>query len=98
MYRTPSPVAQRPALHRQCDRRVEMAARDMTYGIRHRQNRQAEGQRDADKADPEIGKTRGQDRGPASTKCEPECAKELGYASSRQIITHSMPPLRQSGR
>jgi hypothetical protein len=65
-----------------------MAAGDVTDGVRHRQNRQAEGKSDPDKADPEMGEPGGQHGGTAAPEHQPECAKKLCHNATRYIDTH----------
>ena len=61
-----------------CNRRVEMPARDVADRISHRHNGQAKGQRNADQADPDLGEFRRQDGAAAAAQDKPEGADEFG--------------------
>src|SRR3546814_1905940 len=63
------------------DRRIEMAAGNMTDRIDHGHHRQAKGQRNAEEADPQIGKARRDHRAAAAAENQPEGADELGQRS-----------------
>jgi len=54
----------------------------MSDGIGHCQDRQAERERDSDKADPEVWKTGREHGGAAAPENQPECAKKLGQYSA----------------
>jgi hypothetical protein len=71
-----------------CDRRVEVAAADVADGVGHGQHRQAEGKRDADEADPDLGEFRGEHRAAAATQDKPERAEEFG----RELPRHDAGP------
>jgi hypothetical protein len=58
-----------------------MAARDVADRIGHRHDRQAEGERDAEQADADLGEPRGDDGAAATREGEPEGADALGDAS-----------------
>ena len=55
-----------------------MAARDVADGIGHGQHGQAEGERDAEQADADLGKARGDDGAAAAGEGEPEGADRFG--------------------
>ena len=57
-----------PAVKPDGDGRVEMAAGDMADGIGHRHHGQPEGERHAEKADADLGKTGGNHRAAASSE------------------------------
>src|SRR3546814_7576831 len=63
-----------------------MAAGNMTDRIDHGHHRQAKGQRNAEEADPQIGKARRDHRAAAAAENQPEGADELGQ--SLLHITH----------
>ena len=63
MYGRTCLFAQRPAAHSPSgDGRIEVTARDVADGIRHRQHRQAEGERYPEKADAQDWETRREHR------------------------------------
>ena len=74
------------------DRRVEVAARDVTDGISHGQHGQAECKGNAEKADPEVRKAGSQYCGAATTQHQPKRAKELGDNAPGNIAVHRCPP------
>src|SRR3546814_12762056 len=57
-----------------------MAAGNMTDRIDHGHHRQAKGQRNAEEADPQIGKARRDHRAAAAAENQPEGADELGQS------------------
>ncbi len=67
------------------DRRIEVAARDVPDGVGHRQHGQAEGQRDAEEADAQLGKRRRQHRAAAPAEDQPERPDEL-----RPVLSHGL--------
>lgn len=62
------------------DRRVEMAARDGADCVGHSDNCQAAGQRNAEPADPDIGRTRRENCAAAAPEYQPESAVSLGQS------------------
>ncbi len=54
-----------------------MAARDRAEGIGAGQDRQAEGERYAGEADPQIWKGRSKNRAAAPAESKPECAEKF---------------------
>ena len=76
----------KPAGHgkAQRDGRVEVATGDMSHGVGHGQDGQAERQRHAEKADADLGKGSGEDGRAATTEHQPERAEALG----RQSLLH----------
>src|SRR3954454_8390071 len=71
-----------------------MTAGDMPDGVGHGQNRQAEGERDADESDAEVWETSGQHRSPTTPKHQPEGSKDLGRDTPRHIHDRSSPSAR----
>jgi hypothetical protein len=57
--------------------RIEVTARDMPDCVRHRQNRQSEGKRDAQQPDSHTGKCGSQDSATATTQNQPESTDEF---------------------
>ena len=71
-----------------------MPARHMADRIGHGQHGQAEGERDAEKADPEIGKPGGEHGSAAPAEHQPERSEELGGNSPPHVYVHrSLPAL-----
>ena len=70
----------KPASHgkAQRDGRVEVATGNMSDGIGHGQDGEAESQRDTEKADPDLRKGSGEDGRAATTEHQPERAETLG--------------------
>ncbi len=66
------------------DGRVEVAARDVPDRVRHREDRQSEGECHTEQANPKVGESRRQYGCTASTKDEPERAEQLRRHSSRE--------------
>ena len=81
------------------DGRVEMAARDVADGRRHREHGEAEGEGDAQEADPEIGIRGGEHGAAAAAEHEPEGADRLGEkftgheSSSPEGVCRRVPPI-----
>src|SRR5579864_6843052 len=69
-----------------------MPTGDVADGIDHRHDRQAEGERDTEKADPEVRKGGRQDCRAAAAENEPKGAEEFGCRRPYQIVGHSAPP------
>ena len=68
-----------------------MAAGDMSDSRRHREHRQAEGQRHADKADAEVGIGSGEDGAAAAPEHQPERADCLGEQfSNHEVLSRSV--------
>jgi hypothetical protein len=69
-----------PATDPQPDRHggVEVSARGVPERVGHREDRQAEGERDAEQSDADVLDARGEDGGAAPPEDEPERADELG--------------------
>ena len=81
----------------ECDRRVEMAARDMSEGVRARDNREAECERDADEADahvdrPVLNHFRREDCGTTATEDEPERSDKFRPQAVRHGSGHGIDP------
>ena len=57
---------------------IEVAARHAAHGIDHGEDGEAEGERDADEADPELRKGCGQDRAAASAQHQPGGSQKFG--------------------
>ena len=70
-----------PQPHR--DGRIEVAARDVPDRVRHRQDGEPEGERDAKPADPDVRERRRQHRAPAPAEHQPERAE--ASAASRLV-------------
>jgi hypothetical protein len=71
-----------------------MTARDVADGEGHRQDRQAERERHAREANPELGKRRGEHRRAATAKNQPGRADEFGRKLARHCTAL---PLRFTG-
>lgn len=70
--------------HDQADRNrgVEVAARNMADRVGHGEHREAEGERDAEQADADLGEAGGQDGATAATKNEPKRTNSLRQRTS----------------
>src|SRR3954467_9299125 len=71
-----------------------MTAGNIPDGVGHGQNRQAEGERDADKTDAEVWEPSRQDRSSTTPKHQPEGSKDLGRDTPRHIHDLSSPSAR----
>src|SRR6185437_5772583 len=68
---------------------IDVASGDVPYSIRHRQQRESEGQRHAGEADSEMGKAGGQYRAAASAQHQPERPDEFRSSALREAHSHS---------
>jgi len=65
-----------------------MAARDVADGVGHRQHGEAEGEGDAEEADPQFRKGRGEDGRTAAAEGQPERTEEFGGRPTHRIVIH----------